>query len=285
MRSHVTRRAAFTLVELLTVIAILTLLLTLLLPLLQSARGVARRGVCATNQKGHGLAVSTFVADMRGYLPCASMSRPSGGYPYYDDPPFWEFYDSATAAANSESMVNGEAWVENYTVNRFYPYYRNISLSRGWICPAHPHADQAGKAPYIFGQPDPSPYRTYYLMNARVCTPFKPCGPYMTRQKRKIEQITQPSVLFEFVDRRDYANDLDPDRSGSSFSIYTNVTSSNTGHGPDDIGVHHQGGFNACFVDGHVAHINMAMDPANPAQFITGMAHPPLRRENFDLVP
>ena len=85
------------------------------------------------------------------------------------------------------------------------------------------------------------------------------------------------------MDRRDYANDVDPDRTGSSFDIYFNVTSSNTGHGPDDIGVHHQGGFNACFVDGHVAHINMGMDPAKPNQFITGTTCGPLRKENFQV--
>jgi prepilin-type processing-associated H-X9-DG protein len=103
----------------------------------------------------------------------------------------------------------------------------------------------------------------------------------MCREKRRLDDIRKPHALFLWVDRRDYANDIDPDRTACAFSIYVNVTSSNTGHGPDDIGVHHQGGFNACFVDGHVQRIDMNMDPAKPALFIDSMTRGPLKVENF----
>ena len=58
----------FTMVELLTTIAIIGLLLSILMPGVQSARETARRSICGNNLRQIGLATANFV-DLRGRLP------------------------------------------------------------------------------------------------------------------------------------------------------------------------------------------------------------------------
>lgn len=66
------RRPAFTLVELLVVIAIIGILVALLMPALQSARGVARRMTCQNNMKQVGAAVHSINSTRRVLPPLAA---------------------------------------------------------------------------------------------------------------------------------------------------------------------------------------------------------------------
>ena len=63
------RRHAFTLVELLVVVAIIGMLMALLLPAIQSAREASRRANCASNMHQLGLGILNFASAHQGHFP------------------------------------------------------------------------------------------------------------------------------------------------------------------------------------------------------------------------
>ncbi len=69
LRVRPTRRLAFTLVELLIVVAIIALLVAVLLPALSGARGAAKLAACGGNLRQLGAAIHAYAVEERGFIP------------------------------------------------------------------------------------------------------------------------------------------------------------------------------------------------------------------------
>src|SRR4051812_32513710 len=86
MRRMISNRKAFSLVELLVVIGIISLLVLILLPILGAAREQSRRIQCLANLRQLDTAFLMYAHANKAYLPASSVN--SGGY--YNDWIFWQ---------------------------------------------------------------------------------------------------------------------------------------------------------------------------------------------------
>jgi len=152
------RRKAFTLVELLVVIGIIAMLIAILLPALNRAKEAANRVVCGSNLRQLGLVFRNYQSDNKGFLPCAG-------------------HDPGCLSPN-------RAWIfwwekDQYTGALITPYLTKNAAKKLLICPSDPQ----GVRPY--------PYS--YIVNSQVflrwsqqATPFKVARMIVDRPADKI---------------------------------------------------------------------------------------------------
>jgi prepilin-type N-terminal cleavage/methylation domain-containing protein len=80
-RVRVRSRGAFTLIELMVVIAIIALLIAILMPALGKARASAKRTACGAQLKDIGVALQVYINNNRGRLPHVSQLPSIGPFP------------------------------------------------------------------------------------------------------------------------------------------------------------------------------------------------------------
>jgi prepilin-type N-terminal cleavage/methylation domain-containing protein len=145
------RKGGFTLVELLVVIGIIAVLISMLLPALNTARAAAQQTVCLSNLRQFGNANAMYVNAWKVHLPHKLSSNyeweVTGGsanpwFPWYNDP------DLRKSMAWSFDAVPGSKW---------------ISVPQKWVCPAATAAQN---------DPTRGPYdlRLVYGFNIQVTT-------------------------------------------------------------------------------------------------------------------
>lgn len=130
------RRSLFTLIELLTVVVIMTVLVSLLLPSLAKVREMAKRTKCQGNLKQQGAAFAMYADEWQGYWPNPNCN-PSGYH-------FWYIYLApyANAKYSSKNVMNSAmtsnywcpSWKINEPPNLGYGMNFFIPPMTGWSC-------------------------------------------------------------------------------------------------------------------------------------------------------
>jgi prepilin-type N-terminal cleavage/methylation domain-containing protein/prepilin-type processing-associated H-X9-DG protein len=105
VRQRFFHAAAFTLVELLIVIAIIGVLVALLLPAVQASRAAASRNSCANNIRQIAIAAQNHVA-ARGYFPSGTVAKEFPAQPFTA----WTFYRWSALAALTPYLENSAAY-------------------------------------------------------------------------------------------------------------------------------------------------------------------------------
>lgn len=132
--------AAFTLVELLVVVAILSMLIAILLPSLAAAKYRARVIACMSRMRGMTVGVLTYTNSNQGYYPDGPHGRRAPEHFYMGNTGSPEYYDLR---------------------DEFREYFGTSQLHKLMICPllkgpwlpkypVYPDVDRWGQSPYVF---------------------------------------------------------------------------------------------------------------------------------------
>jgi len=156
--------AAFTLVEVLTVVAILALLLVILAPSFRRARGLARQALCAGNFRSVGQGVDMYCTDNKNTYPTARLTGFDGwvnkGWQRYGVHKvvgrYYLGYPDANVASHGNTIQEVPIWVcpshsGSFEAGNYgsYSLYAAITRVNGfWINDSYRPADYTGPTGY-----------------------------------------------------------------------------------------------------------------------------------------
>lgn len=136
---RISSRRAFTLTELLTVIAIIGVLAAIIFPVVGKMRAASQKAACASNLRQIGIALNAFIADHKGALP---------GYekiPWESGGKIYETYGLASSAGATYYLTNGRPTTG--LASQLMPYMDFAlrtgggtvwGLNTAFLCPANP---------------------------------------------------------------------------------------------------------------------------------------------------
>jgi prepilin-type processing-associated H-X9-DG protein/prepilin-type N-terminal cleavage/methylation domain-containing protein len=227
-------RRAFTLIELLVALAIMTVLISLLLPAIQRARAAADRIRCANNLKQLGIALHHYAADFEGTL-CPARTHENGKHR-------WWFGET----------VSGSSQVDTRR-GHLMPYLEDSRPSLR--CPT---LDPERVQQRYEGGTGGYGYNYRYLAPLRFPAPT--FLPVWTR--RKIGHIASTSETIAFADSA--GSWIDPWPTGPATLIEVPLIEPPSGQYPS-VHFRHGGSANVLFLDGHVESIAPGTRNAPPA--------------------
>jgi prepilin-type N-terminal cleavage/methylation domain-containing protein/prepilin-type processing-associated H-X9-DG protein len=179
-------RNGFTLIELLVVIAIIALLMSILIPSLHTAKQIASRVACMSNQKQLGVAYIMAAADRDDQLldaiPTTSGYVTVGG----------KNYDCFVAAPTDNTSLEGK--IEGFKKGGLWPYLKthkvfNCPFDRRWRKPFRNTSNIGGYRSYSIGA----------VLSRQPLTDTGEADHAITRYN----QFSSPSTKFVFLEEAD----------------------------------------------------------------------------------
>ena len=164
MSFHQRRGPGFTLIELLVVVAVIALLISILLPSLQSAREIARKTYCQTSMRSAGMGVTMYATDNRNYILPVKMAYPNPNDPTQYHSMYWydligPYCDGASKPLDKNIYGENTDFVtigvqpKNNNYGSFFdsdptgpPFGYKMQCSRLFDCPSIPNQGDGGQS-------------------------------------------------------------------------------------------------------------------------------------------
>jgi prepilin-type N-terminal cleavage/methylation domain-containing protein/prepilin-type processing-associated H-X9-DG protein len=179
---------AFTLVELLVVIGIISLLISVLMPALSKARQTAQAAVCASNMRQVSLAVLNYTIDNRGRFPYGGYAPSGFVLPQYS---WTDLIDGYLAGKLTQAELDGNVLDPGQGYRSASSYVLPVL-----VCPSDPcTADAVGNSPPNGGVPHMT-----YAMNQVIAhgeSPYPPAPPPPSVTMSQVKASSRVLLIVE----------------------------------------------------------------------------------------